>query len=133
MATIPRFAVAAHLLKRAEKYTVGCHGPMDILTLISTDLPTLEVFDPAIVDDLDAKICANEEKAFTDLLSMDVRGDWVGSIAGESKIFKSKRGAAWASELPREVIARNSVTRYKSSQLNPFENHIRICVSPRAP
>ncbi len=59
---------AAYLLKRAEKYIDGCHGPMDILMLSVG--PQIRSIDPNLVDFIDHEIEKNQQKTFRDLLSV---------------------------------------------------------------
>ncbi len=58
---------AAYLLKRAEEFIDGCHGPMDIIVLQPG--PQINVLDSALVDEIDKRLAENHGKAFRELFS----------------------------------------------------------------
>jgi hypothetical protein len=60
--------VAAYLLKRAEEFVDGCKGPMDLIVLKPG--PSINVIDATIIDDIDRRLAANQEKAFNVLFSL---------------------------------------------------------------
>lgn len=60
--------LAAYLLKRAEEFVDGCHGPMDVIMLTSG--PNVQTFSSELIDELDRKLEKNHAKAFRDLLSL---------------------------------------------------------------
>lgn len=59
---------ATYILKRAEEYVDGCHGPMDIVSLSIG--PKIKMFDSSVLEDIDKHIQEREWKAFKTLLSV---------------------------------------------------------------
>jgi 20S proteasome alpha/beta subunit len=61
-------ATATYLLKRAEEFVDGCHGPMDVIVLRPG--PRINTFDPAMIEELDKRLADNHGKVFRELLSL---------------------------------------------------------------
>jgi hypothetical protein len=62
------FLLSAYILKRAEEYIDGCHGPMDFACL--TQGPKMTIIEPSIIEKVDGLMKENQPKAFRDLLSI---------------------------------------------------------------
>jgi hypothetical protein len=59
---------ASYLLKRAEEFIDGCHGPMDVIVL--NPGPQIHVIGNEIINKIDEQVIGNEPKAFKELLSI---------------------------------------------------------------